>query len=149
MAAGQWLLATTDIRRALPMLREELGPDHFAVAAAGCRLGEALAGQDDLAQAERLLTQSIASQKRAFRGGHRLTADCLSSVAGVQQRAGRLTEAAWNYRRAIHIFESSPVARDPRLIEALRNYERLLRMDRKREARALEGRANALRGGPR
>lgn len=146
ISANKPTVAEDTLLPALDILRRANGPEHTAVALGELRLAQAYTLQRRYPEAEHLLDHALAVQERTYPQGHQLVADTLVHLAEVHRLQNHFPEAESFYRKAIAAYEKLGTPNAPNLAFTLRQYAKLLRTTRVPEAKALERRADGLRG---
>jgi len=141
---GRNLDAEQYFRRAVNMMRVAFGPDHLAVAVAEVNFAYAYIRSGNLPGARTLLEHSAPIEKNATHPSPHL-AMCLFAEAQWNARSGHTAEADQLFRESIRMFDATGQANDPFTAEVLIAYARFLKPRRKKDAAALQRRANAIR----
>jgi tetratricopeptide (TPR) repeat protein len=131
-------------RRAIDVIRAAFGPDHLTVAVAEVNLAQAYVRAGNLVGAHALLEHSAPIEKHTERPSPYL-ATCLFVEAEWHAALGHTVEADQLFRESIAMFDATGWNNDRFTAEVLFAYARLLKPDRKKEAAALQRRANAIR----
>lgn len=101
---GRLLDAESLQRRALKVLRRELGPDHPDVAMAHCNLGNTLAALERLEEAQKHLRVGMTGLQRGLSPEHAFVGIASVNLADVLLASNQRPEALELYDRAIGIF---------------------------------------------
>jgi tetratricopeptide (TPR) repeat protein len=141
---GKQLEAEQYFRRAVDMIRAAFGPDHLAVAVAEVNLAHAYVRSGNLSGARALLEHSAPIEKNAGHPSPYL-ATCLFVEAQWHAASGHRVEADQFFRESIGMFDATGWANDRFTAEALLAYAEFLKPYRKKDAAALQRRANAVR----
>jgi tetratricopeptide (TPR) repeat protein len=141
---GKQLEAEQYFRRAVDMIRAAYGPDHLAVAVAEVNLAHAYVRSGNLSGARELLEHGAPIEKNT---GHPSTylATCLFVEAQWHAALRHTVEADQFFRESIAMFDATGWANDRFTAEVLVDYARFLKPYRKKDAAALQRRANAVR----
>jgi tetratricopeptide (TPR) repeat protein len=141
---GKNLDAEQYFRRALNMVRAAFGPDHLTAATAEVNLAHTYIRSGNLSGARALLEHAAPIEKKAAQPGPDL-AMCLFAEAQWNTGPGHAVEADRLFRESIEMFDKTGWANDPLTAEVLLAYARFLKPHRKKDAAALQRRANAIR----
>lgn len=144
LVARKAAIAEDQIGKALDILRKSDGPEHPTVGIGELRLAQAYVQQGNYVQAEPLLRHAIPIEEKTWPGGHFVIGDCLFELAEVERQQQNLAGAELDYQKAIAAYEKAGSSGTPGLAIALRQYARLLKTSRPKEAKVLEKRANGL-----
>jgi tetratricopeptide (TPR) repeat protein len=141
---GKQLAAEQYFRRALDRIRAVLGPDHLAVAMAEVNLAHVYVRSGDLSGARALLEHSAPIEKNTGYPSPYL-ATCLFVEAQWHAASEHTVEANQLFRESIAMFDATGWRKDRFTAEVLLAYARFLKPHRKKDAAALQRRANAIR----
>ena len=149
VAAGmkKWGIAEEYARQAIVVLDAQQSPNPLAVALAKIGLAKLYLRERKAAEAERILPDAVAIERRISVNG-RVLANGILQLAELRAMQQSWRESEGLYREAIGLYEAAPGRLDPGIGQVLHNYAEVLRHTGapKSEVKTVETRAKALTG---
>jgi eukaryotic-like serine/threonine-protein kinase len=146
MRRGESERAIADLRRAVALFEEELGPLHPRVAAARLSLGAAHGERNELPQARREFERVVEIVSESYGDRHPSVGAALNNLGATEIRSGRLDQAALDFGAALQVYEATLGLEHPQVAATLNNLATLyIALGRLDEAIAMLERALAIR----
>ena len=146
MRRGEGERAIEQLRRAVALYEEHLGPTHPRVAAARLSLGAAYGEREALDEARREFERVVTIVRETYGDRHPSVAAALNNLGATELRAGRLSQAAVHFEAALDAYEATLGLEHPQVAATLNNLATLEgALGRHDEAIAMLERALAIR----
>ncbi|MCA9707427.1 MAG: tetratricopeptide repeat protein [Myxococcales bacterium] len=110
-----------DLRKAVALYEEQLGPLHPRVAAARLSLGAAYGEREALEPAREQFERAVAIVRETYGDHHPSVAAALNNLGATEIRSGRLPEAAGHIRAALELYEATLGLDHPQVAGTLNN----------------------------
>lgn len=124
IADQKYAIAKDYLSRAADTQRHRFGPDHVEVAFLESELAEAYLGDENPAEARRLIQHALSVDEHVFGSSYYGVARMLVIAARVEESRADTSAADSDYRQAISIYRRTLPADHPDLVQARQSYHR-------------------------